>query len=298
VSVYNSAGEKVKQLAYLQLTEPAPGVVLSANAVTALSGEGSGIGISYTGGLLGNWDGTNAGGNPVLNGVYYVQVASVGPNGQVSSVTQQVAVTRSVARVSALVYNSVGEIVRHLYGSEGSPKGAQMTNVELSSSVVTPGGSDLAGQVQISVKTTGGGTVELSWDGTSDNGGAVTPGVYELEVHWDDGTNGTSNINKSIVVRPGQGGVVLVAAQPNALGPDTGSMVTFRASPGQGLALRFRIYTVAGEFIPAAPGPSGPDLIQYNVSGLASGLYLAEVEGFNQANQRLLRQTVRFTVVH
>ena len=271
---------------------------MSANAVTALSGDGSAVGVSYKGGPLGNWDGTNASGNPVLNGVYYVQVSSVGPLGQVSSVTQQVAVTRSVARVSVMVYNSAGEIVRHLYALEGSPKGAGMTSVELSSSVVTPGGSDLTGQVLISVKTTGGGTVQLSWDGTSDNGGPVTPGVYELETHWDDGANGTSDINKEIVVRPGKEDGGLVSAQPNALGPGTGSVVNFRATQGQGLELHFKLYTVAGELIPTTPGPSGPDLIQYDVSGLASGLYLAEVEGFNPAHQRVLRQIVRFTVVH
>ena len=296
VSVYNGAGERVKQLLSVQMTGPPPGAQLSSNTLSALSGDGSNVSVTYSGGSLGSWDGTDSAGDPVLNGVYYVQVSTIGPDGEETSVVQQVTVSRSIARVSALIYNSVGEVVRHLYGSAGDPAGAQMTNVVLSSSVVAPGAGNNGGSLGILVKASGGNNLALTWDGTGDNGQTMTPGVYELEVHWDDGMNGVSDIDKSIVVRPGQtqAGVL---AEPNLLGPGTGSIVTFQAMGDQGLALRFKIYTVAGERVPAAAGPSGPDRIQYDASGLASGLYLAVVDGTDASNHLQLHQVVKFTVL-
>jgi len=280
------------------MAEPPGGVALSSNAITAVSGPGSSVGVFYMGGSLANWDGTNNSGNPVLNGVYYFQITTAGPNGVVTSINQQVTVTRSFARASVLVYNEAGEVVKHLYASEGAPLGTEMTNVDLSSAAFTPGNQNASGNVQILVHTSGGGSITLSWDGTADNGSPVTPGVYELGVHWDDGKDKVSDITQEIVVRPGSGTSGTVVAQPNVLGPGTGSVVTLKASPGQGLTLNFRIYTVAGEFVPVVPGPSGPDLVQFDASKLASGLYLVEVEGLNSSNQILLRQIVKFTVHH
>jgi uncharacterized repeat protein (TIGR01451 family) len=300
VDVYNAAGEVVKQILVQQMSQAVNSMSLSATTITALNGSGSTVNLYDGDYLLGSWNGTDGNGAPVSNGVYYIKVDSISTTGAVKSVTQQVIVSRNVARMTVNIYNEAGEVVRRLVAVVDDPSGAQMTNVALSSTVVSPG-QPAAGQptsVQIVVQVAGGSPVTLSWDGTSDNGNTVMPGPYELEVHWDNGEGGITDITKAILVVGGQERVGTILAEPNILNSKNGMITTFTIDSSQNLTVKFKVYTVAGELVPAVALQAGTNRASYDASGLASGLYLVEVEAANPNGGLVQRQILKIDVVH
>ena len=98
--------------------------------------------------------------------------------------------------VTAYVYNEAGEVVKTLYDMVDDPVGDNMINVNLSATVIEPGylaSSRLPSQEWIAIQTSGM-PVTLMWDGTNDLGTVVTPGIYEIEIHWNDGSGQTERI--------------------------------------------------------------------------------------------------------
>ena len=128
--------------------------------------------------MLGIWDGKADNGNPVSNGAYQIKIDSISSTGSVTTVTKSVTVNRNIATVTVNVYNSAGEVVRHLYALADNPLGSTMSNVTLNpvAAVIVPG-SGTQSNVTVTVTSTGS-PVTLTWDATGDSGALVTPGVY------------------------------------------------------------------------------------------------------------------------
>jgi uncharacterized repeat protein (TIGR01451 family) len=179
VNVYNSAGEVVKTIPVKSYSVPINGITLStSNLITTLQGPGSTIEIFYNGTLIGTWDGSNNSGNPVTNGNYVIKVDSTSSTGSVTTVAQDATVNRQLSNITATIYNSAGEIVRTLYNVVSDGNNSQMSNVNLSSTVIQPGStSATASNLQIIVVNSGS-PVTLTWDGTNNTGTVVTPGTY------------------------------------------------------------------------------------------------------------------------
>jgi len=299
VAVYNEAGELVDQIRSLQLSQSVDSLNLQGHAITSLIGENDKTDIYSQGYLLGVWNGAGADGNPVSNGVYLIKVNSVDPYGVVNTVTQEVTVSRSLAKVSVNVYNEAGEVVKHLFGWVDDPMGAQITNVALCGSALQPGaGAGQPSSVQIAIQTTGA-AVTLSWDGTNDNGVYVSAGYYLLEAHWDDGQGETTDISKGILVTAnGVRNDGTLVAQPNILRLSTGTTRTiFKYESAQGLTLRVRIYTLAGEEICDLQGASGSNQASWDATGYASGLYLAAVDLLNPNGGQMGQQILKVMVL-
>lgn len=299
VGVYNEAGELIKSLQLLQLSQAVDSLTLQGPQISRLTGAGSQILIYCQGSLLGIWDGTNSSGDPVSNGVYHIQAESVDPYGVATMVTREAVVSRQLARVAAAVYNEAGETVKHLTAWVDDASGAGMTNVVLSAAAFAPGASESPNRVQILIQSSGS-AVTLSWDGTNDQGGYVTSGDYLLSVHWYNGQGESSDISKSILVTgngPRQGGTVI--AQPNVLRASSGqSRVTFLDLSGGGTTLRVGIYTLAGELTVFFQGNPGTGQASWDASGMASGIYLAEVEKRNAGRGFSGRQVLKIMVIH
>jgi hypothetical protein len=217
----------------------------------------------------------------------------------VKSVVQPVVVTRSLVKVNVAIYNEAGEIVKHLFSYVDDPSGVKMTDVVLSSTVIKPGAGAPTGQptsLQISVMGTGGAPVSLSWDGTSDNGAVVTTGHYQLEVTWNDGMGGLTEITRGILVSGGNLSAGILA-QPNILGPGT-TTTLFTASAAGVSRIRAQIYTVAGEWVAKVEGAPGSAQAAWDAQGLASGLYFARVEAFNLTGGLVQSQTLELVLIH
>jgi uncharacterized repeat protein (TIGR01451 family) len=300
VNIYNEAGEVVKTIQVQKYSVPINSIVLPSNLITTLQGPGSTVLVYFDGALITTWDGSNNSGNPVTNGNYEIKVDSVSPVGVVTSVQQQVTVDRKLSNVTATIYNSAGEVVRTLYYLRDDPTNSQMTSVNLSSFVMNPAGpmNSRTSNLQIYIMTSGA-PVTLTWDGTNNEGTNVTPGTYEIGLHWDNGEGITSDITRTVLVM-GAWASGMVVAQPNVLEASQGNMTT--TFSGMGIAnastLTVRIYTIAGELLTTITGTPGIATAPWNASGMASGVYIAVVAVQDGSGGVVAQQRLKLLVLH
>ena len=298
VGVYNEAGELIKSLNVMQLSQAVNSLTLVAPQITRVTGTGSQIRLYFQGTLIGVWDGTNAAGDPISNGVYHIQVVSVDAYGVATTVTQEAVVSRQLAQVSAAVYNEAGEAVKHLTAWMDDASGSTMNNVVLSAAAFQPGSEGSLDHLQVLIQTPDS-SVTLSWDGTNDGGGYVTSGVYLVSIHWYNGKGESSDISKSVLVTGNASkGRHMVVAQPNLLRAAIGqNHVVFEDLAGPGSTLNVRVYTLAGELTASFDGNPQSGQASWDASGKASGIYLAVVE-IRKANGVLGgKQVVKIMVV-
>ncbi len=302
VNVYNSAGEVVKTIEVVHFAQPVNSLSMPAgDVITTLTGTGSTVQLYFEGVLIGSWDGSNNSGDPVSNGAYEVKVDNIDPSGVVTSVSHQVIVNRNLSQAAANIFNSSGEIVKRLYQTVSNSTGAEMTNVNLSSNVLSPGVSKFSGKVgvvQILVMTSGS-PVTLSWDGTSDAGNVVTPGVYVIEVHWNNGQGSLLDITRDILVAPDAGSGAVVA-RPNELISDKGTMTTIfdGAAVANASSLKVEIHTLTGQLVSVVSNLPGTLTAPWNASGSASGIYIAVVSVLDGQGNTIHQQRLKVLVVH
>jgi len=218
----------------------------------------------------------------------------------VTSVSQNAIVNRSLSNMEVDVYNSAGEVVRHLYAVVADSSNTQMTNVSLNSNVIKPGSSSPGepSTVQI-LALTSSAPVTVVWDGTADAGGWVTPGEYQVEVHWNNGNGGTTDITRTVLVLSNSGITGNVVARPNVLNTVNGFTTTFDASGVQNAySIKVNIYTIAGELVQSLTSASGTPIQPWSPVGLASGIYLANVEVHNASGGVVNRQFVKVLYLH
>jgi len=316
VNIYNSAGEVVKTIATEEFSEPISNIALSTtNTITTLKGPGSTIEILYNGFIIGTWDGTNNSGLPVTNGQYKVQIDNVGQSGVVTSVAQNAIVNRSLSNIEADVFNSSGEMVRKLYYMVDDPVGSNMTNVTLSSNVLRPsvtthtsvsGGTTYTAPTTVishdpTLETiyiqTSGTPVTLVWDGTSNEGTIVTPGEYTIEVHWNNGAGQTTDISRQVLVMANTSLSGAAIAKPNVLSSATTMMTTIDASSVPLAAgMKIKIFTVTGELVQSLTVSSTSTT--WSAVGLASGIYIVNVEIDNANGGVVNQQRLKILVIH
>ncbi|HET9870334.1 MAG TPA: T9SS type A sorting domain-containing protein, partial [bacterium] len=301
LAVYNSVGELIKQILIQTYSQPMDSIQLEqTQEITSLNGT---VYVIVNGQAIASWNGTNQAGDPVSNGQYYIKLDSQDPYGVVTSVSQPVVVNRILTKVEVDIFNSVGEIVRHLYNYVNDPDGTEMSDIKLSSAVLNPNntsGMGAPGQVQVEVETNGSGSgVSLTWDGRSDGGQVVANGQYMIEARWTDSNGGSLVDTKDIVVlgsgnSPAQGKVY---ASPQIL--SSGDPVT-KLQINSPLALTFHVnvYDVAGELLKNQKVVQGTQSATWDSSGVASGVYILVVTLTDPSGQFVDRQTVKVVVLH
>jgi uncharacterized repeat protein (TIGR01451 family) len=302
VNIYNSSGEIVKTITVQTFTQPINNITLStSNVITTLQGPGSTIEILFQGIVIGTWNGTNNSNQPVSNGNYSIQISSVGTTGTVTSVAQTAMVNRTLSNVTANVYNEAGELIRTLYYVVADASSLSMSNVTLSSNVIRP---SLSAPVISSVPTletvyiqTNSTPVTLTWDGTNASSSIVSPGVYSIQIHWNNGSGQITDISREVMVVENTAITGIAVARPNVLGPATTTTTTFDATGVlNATSLKIRIYTLAGELVQTiySSTPTAP----WNAAGLASGIYIANVQMSNSNNGVIGGQFLKILVLH
>ena len=249
LAVYNSAGELIKQILIQSYSQPMDSLQLEqTEEITSLNGV---VYVIVNGVALASWNGTNQAGDPVDNGQYYIKLDSQDPYGVVTSVSQPVVVNRVLTKIEVDIFNSAGEIVRHLYTYVNDPNGAEMSDIQLSSNVIDPGNTTAQGapgtvSVNVEANVAGSG-ISLIWDGRSDGGQVVSNGLYMVEAHWSDGSGGDLINTKEIVVlgtgnSPAQGKVY---ANPQVL-KDGNTVTTITINSPLQLTFHLTVYDVDG----------------------------------------------------
>jgi len=298
VGVYNEAGELVKEIWTQQLSEQITSFsLLQQPTITSLHGQ---IYVEYKGQQIATWDGTTQAGDPATNGAYYVKVDNVDPYGVVTSVSQMVTVSRSIAKVVVLVYNSAGEVVRHLYSYADDPNNLPLSDVNMSTNAIKPvaGATPIPGSSN-TVSITSSNGLNVVWDGKSDTGAIVTNGHYEVEVHFTDGKGGEEIFTRGVVVQGGSGSMAngVVVASPNVL-TNGQTTTTLTVNSSVSYTLMANLYDVAGELIrKATPGP-GTNQATLDVSGLSSGIYLVVTELRDATGGLASKQITKLLIQH
>ena len=200
-------------------------------------------------------------------------------------------------KVTALVYNEAGEIVRHLYSFMDDPGLDGVMGVKLSTTVIKPSSNPVGGTPsQLSVMLSNGTT--LVWDGRSDSGSFVQGGQYFVEVHSADGQGGDTTVTEQVSVM-GADVTGTVIAMPNILDKTKGNTTTtFTVNTPQTVTLKVNIYTIAGERVAILEGQAGQGTATWNASGLASGMYLAVVNAKDANGAFVSQQILKILIIH
>ena len=308
VSVYNSAGELVKTIVTFELNNGIGDFTLQNGTITTDSQSAQ---LFYNGLPLASWDATDASGQKVSNGTYYIKVQSTDPTGITTTITKNVvvAITRSTLMIA--VYNEAGEIVKefseqeiqNLLGGGASgglmPADFNVASVSLSSStlVVSSGGGN--GPMTI---TLGSGR-SITWNGTGTNGQYLTSGTYFLEV--ESTTPGQTDQQIILPVRIKNNGAnnvsgVVLAPNPVYLNKTTQAKFLVNTTNSQVTSVEVRLYTVAGELMKTlynVPGNTGEVDWDLSQSPIASGFYLAVAELHSNSGV-LGHQVIKVEVFH
>ena len=290
IGVYNEAGEEIAAIFSQELSEELTSLALSGTgSITSVGGTTGSVTV-YSGGIsIASWNGTTGSGTPVTNGTYYLKVDNTDSEGTVTSIVQEVTVSRTVEMMTVKVYNEAGEVVRTLTTIVSDPQDSPVEMAQLTSNVLQLG-SAVQGQVGIVLSN---GTT-LTWDGRSDNGTPVSDGQYLIETHTSDGAQSQTQILQVTVQGRVASGIFYAA--PNRLDPN--HLVTvFKADSNTALTLLARVYDLDGERMATLQGQDGTNEVSWNTGGAASGLYLAVLEARDGTGGLWGRQIVKVLVV-
>jgi flagellar hook assembly protein FlgD len=305
VTIYNSAGERVRQLFVgnvqyvaqdLSLDQSAmvPGDEPNGTPLNPVTLDLKGAQSAGTGTLT--WDGTNDGGQPVASGVYTWHVEYKLPDDRVVSQNLSVQALSAPSEQRIEIFNSAGERV---YQESLSPFGAS-GGFRLDDPQMVAG-ADQNGAPQGGLKLmiqTASGDQPWTWSGKNDQGAWVNSGTYTVQLiqAWPDGR--TQTLVKSFTVlrvpdldRPG--GDLLLGPSPLR----AGQPLTLFFSPAAGFTVELRLYDLAGEAVGFVGGDAGSGQLKYDAERLASGIYLGQVR-FLQGNAVARVQGMKISVVH
>jgi hypothetical protein len=290
ISLYNEAGELVKTIASVMANGHVSQIIYMADGVTdpayvtdasplviiipglettATQGAGS---TSFT------WRPVNQQSQDVSQGVYFIKIEIKDSYGHVNTWSKAVAVQRFDPYVEMNIYNSAGELIRRIRKDNSV--------LPRSLSLDVP---DLLTDSPVVVRYGEGPDEYFLWDGKSQEGSAVSNGVYEVQLVMttDKGTMFEASKTLSLlraVTRYLNGFMIL----PNP-GYGMDSLITFKwtfaSGTETGMASVF-IYNLAGELVRRLKGSLQAGSISWDLktgrgAAVSSGLYTAVLEGRN-----------------
>ncbi len=300
IGIYNEAGELVESLPVSQYSQAINSFNLSSGSITEMSGPGSATTVIFAGVPIGSWNGTDASGNPLGNGEYYVKVDSTSNMGVDTSVTQPVIVNRTLYKVAVKIYNEAGEVVKTLYVYSSNPVAGTASQLQLSASSIEPTSGPVTGNIPAQLTITLNNGTTVVWDGTGDNGGMVPSGQYFIEATEQTGNGGETVLTAHVLVMSdtANAGMGNILAEPNLLNGVMGYGVTFTSNV-PGLTLDVRVYDTAGELVMhRTSGNAGSSSAQWDATGKASGLYFAVVDATNAEGGLIGYKILKIVVVH
>ena len=267
LSVYNSAGERVRKL-FEGASAGAPG------GIEVHAGTGPGGAPALLASVLGAqglaasaWLGDNDNGQALANGMYYFKLDVADAFGSVSSYAQGAPLIFKVPADRLAIYNSAGELVREL------PLTAY------------PGGITdfrVSGGKSFELSDAQGGTHAMVWDGNNALGAPAASGSYTVTlIHSEAGSRVAVKSGSLILLQgPGSSAADAVASAvigPNPLPAGAAAWRLSYAVPLRGRAV-VKLYSLAGELVALADDGSGSGSFELAAPALAEGIYLASFE--------------------
>jgi flagellar hook assembly protein FlgD len=300
IEAYNEAGERVRVIADTMASMPATGITAlvsgtasdifntSAGSMdfrvtgTQAPGQGSSTYVQYP------WDGRNANGQEVDQGVYYIKVSETDEFGHTITFIKDITLVRLDEYVELDIFNSAGELVRSIRKDAGSFTGkAQLTVPD--TLIIQDDGSivDLTGSPS-PVKYGNDFGESIVWDGRDASGTMVSNGSYEMQVIIKT-PDGVSAASKTILVlRQDKKYLDKFIIQPDPFDKNASAAIIFRwtftAGSETGTAI-VKVYDISGGLVKTLSGDlaSAAGLTWDLKSGEkpARGLYVCVLETRN-----------------
>jgi hypothetical protein len=222
------------------------------------------------------WSGSNANGQPVAAGSYYIKLESTDPFGTTQSYIKPVIVLPGTTVSSLRLVNEAGETVWH------QTIGAAVTGLSLSSDTVAlegEGNGTGAAAVKLTLQLADGSTQVVPWYGSNDQGRLVDSGVYQVIVSSTQPGQAASVSTKRLTVIRSADGNLLGSAM---LGPNPAKDVdrlTLSYTPVAGLdGATAELYTLAGGRVAVGMDPALSGTLRIELGNLSGGVYLCVVK--------------------
>lgn len=146
------------------------------------------------------------------------------------------------------------------------------------------------------------GQIVATWNGTKDNGDLIPNGFYHFVLVEHLGDGNTVQLERDAFISTYHGEAISLVAWPNITHP--GQTVTFNASfagtPVDSQS-KMKIYSADGELVQTIAFTTGTALWNAkNLSGqmVASGVYLAVLDGVDPLSGQSLTKVVKVLVTH
>ena len=260
LSVYNSAGERVKLLYndYVSL-DPANSKVEPlfladwSSAINILL-----KGVTPSGASQISWDGTNQQSQGVSNGSYWLKFEVESPDGSISAYSQGILVSRPPRGPELNIVNSAGELVDKI----SLPDGADPASLSLEA---PSGGKAVIHYQGLS------GSATVTWDGNNALGAAAASGNYLISGLSSNG-GGAKSLDFTLLRGPSGGGALRVL--PNPMGAAPAPWRLDFPVPAGSITAKAMLYSVSGERVQEASGPASRGQLWLNSGGLSGGIYV------------------------
>jgi hypothetical protein len=299
VSVYNSAGELVKNVS-TGTSAFSPGA-LSTSLMAATASGAVPVQLTLLGGGSSSslvWDTTNNNGQLVTGGTYYIKVQTTDNFGKITAFTQAVTVIGGAGTDSLVVFNSAGEVVQQInLGTVSAPP----QDFSVVGSAAGISGLGTAASIKFKVTAPSGATSPVSWNGENSQGQPVQSGTYMVRLVYTE--LGQSAVVKvipvTILALPGGSpqaslAAAIAAPQPLVQRKD-GTELSVVYPPLPGDALQANLYNLAGELVAKGLDSAGSGLCLVSTGHIASGIY--ELELLMVDNDALLARRVLKVVI-
>jgi hypothetical protein len=193
------------------------------------------------------------------------------------------------------VYDERGEKVATICGLSGFAGEGSYT---IAISDYTPDPGENGGTITIILN----GLTIATWDCRDRNGNLIPNSFYHFVLFGHTPDGGEIVLETDAFIAPHRGHAVALTARPNKAG--AGDNILFSASfdgvPADGQS-KIRIYTVAGELvrtIAVSNGTASWQLETADGTPVASGVYLAVLDGINPTNGQKLVKITKVSVLH
>jgi hypothetical protein len=257
-AVYNSAGEKVADLAQNLGLYFKPASLPPLNGA-ALPDSGGLAFFSLGSGTL-SWSGFNSAGQAVDGGTYQVVLSMVDAFGGHETVTAPVTVLRQAGGLKVEIFSPAGELVRSF--SAAAPQGGE--------AMLLSSRSLVAGEGKLLIQLGGSGGSVLSWDGRGERGQLLNSGVYLVQVSRQLDSKQLVQ-SETVTLLSGAGGAPKIIAGPSPA--KSGAEIHFMVQGAGQSEVEITVHNLAGELVGRAQGPATG--FSWRPQALASGIYLA-----------------------
>jgi flagellar hook assembly protein FlgD len=234
------------------------------------------------------WNGSNDGGQPVDNGIFYIKISVKDAYGHTDTTIKDVTVIRTDEYVRLNIYNEAGELVKRI---EEPGISDSKISLDVKDIIVV---NNTTEKVNINY-----GPASIAWDGTNAEGKMVSSGIYEIQIQAKTASGITTDASKTVTIINDSSkdalGAVKVYPNPCVIDNEGNGTMKFEwSSVGFG-KVAIRIYNIYGELVARLDANRTEHYVIWHAnsssgSHITSGVYICVIEGVKDTGEREVKK--------